>query len=148
MKRPLRILVTDHNEEQAHRLQLAVDRAGVEVPIRFVRDGNETIAYLKQQDPLKNPQNCPTLLLLELKGPRSSGFEVLRWLRTQRNLGGLLVVAYCASEDPDTVRRAYELGADSCIRKPENSEELLEAVRDMEKLWLRLNATPECGFVC
>ena len=148
MSRPLRILVAEDNENDALLLRRAFDRAGVEVPIRFVRDGEEAISYLKRKDPQRYPQTCPTLLLLDLKMPGTNGFDVLQWLRTQPALNRLLVVVFSSSEETEDVRRAYELGADSYINKPQNPHEFLETVRDMEKLWLRLNATPECGFDC
>jgi CheY-like chemotaxis protein len=148
MKRPLRILVAEDDENDVLLLRRAFDRAGVEGPIHFVRDGEQAINYLKRKDPSRFPQTSPTLLLLDLKMSALTSLDVLRWLRTQPGLNRLLVVVFSASEAGEEVRRAYDLGADSCLTKPQDLEEFLEVVRDMETLWLRLNATPECGFVC
>jgi len=148
MNRPLRILVAEHDENDFQLLRRAFDDVGVEVPIRFVRDGGEAIDYLTRKDPLRYPESCPNVLLLDLNMPGLNGFDVLRWLRTKPELSRLLVFAFSSSEAAEDVHRAYELGADSYIGKPESPEEFLETVRDMERLWLRLNATPECGSAC
>jgi CheY-like chemotaxis protein len=148
MSRPLRILVAEDDENDVLLLRRAFREVGSEVPIRFVRDGEQAINYLKRKDPTRHPQSCPTMLLLDLNMPRFNGLDVLRWLRTKPELSRLLVVVFSSSEKAEDIRQAYELGADSYIGKPQTVEEFLETVRDMENLWLRLNATPECGFVC
>jgi CheY-like chemotaxis protein len=148
MNRPLRILVAEDNENDVLLLRRAFQQAGVNVPIRFVRDGEQAINYLTRKDPVRFPQAYPTVLLLDLNMPVLNGFDVLRWLRTKPELSRLLVVVFSSSGEAEDVRHAYELGADSFIPKPCTQEEFLETVRDMEKLWLRLNATPECGFAC
>jgi two-component system response regulator len=80
-----------------------------------------------------------------LKLPGLNGLQVLKWLRRQGQFKELLVVIFTASENPDDMRKAYELGADSFLIKPKEPEEMAELLRDMEERWLRIHATPECG---
>src|SRR5262249_9670902 len=56
-------------------------------PLHVVRDGQEATEYLmgagEFADRAEHP--LPTLMLLDLKLPRMSGFEVLAWLRGQED---------------------------------------------------------------
>ncbi len=149
MSRPLRILVAEDDPGDVLLMERALSKTGVEVPIRFVNDGQQAIDYLKRKPPFHdestNPR--PTLVLLDLKMPRMSGFDVLKWVRRHHALRNLLVVVFTSSEDPEDMRRAYSLGADSYLVKPQDPADFIDSMRDLEKHWLRANATPECGFV-
>ena len=57
--------------------------------------------------------------------PRKDGFEVLEWVRRQRELEDLKVVMLTTVEDVRSVNRAYQLGAISFLLKPMGLTELL-----------------------
>ncbi|MGH9522168.1 MAG: response regulator, partial [Terriglobales bacterium] len=62
----------------------------------------------------------PNLLLLDIKLPRRSGLEVLEWLRNRTDtLRRLPVVMLTSSRHSVDVNRAYELGANSYLAKPD-----------------------------
>jgi CheY-like chemotaxis protein len=145
MPRPLRILVAEDDPNDVAILKRAFARSGRAVSATFVRDGQEIINYLKKKPPFHEVHQSPTLLLLDLKLPGLNGLQVLKWLRRQGQFKELLVVIFTASENPDDMRKAYELGADSFLIKPKEPEEMAELLRDMEERWLRIHATPECG---
>lgn len=73
------------------------------------------IAYLAGQEPFadRDQSPYPTVILLDLKLPRRSGFEVLEWLRAQPGLRRLPVVVLTSSGQTEDVNRAYDLGANS-----------------------------------
>jgi CheY-like chemotaxis protein len=78
-----RILVVDDSEDDVELLRRAV--AQTKVPwtiIAVLRDGEEAIRYLEQFANPKCTSLPPEVLLLDLKMPRASGFEVLAWIRT------------------------------------------------------------------
>lgn len=65
-------------------------------------------------------------LLLDLNMPGMSGFDVLAALA--RNPGSPPVIAITGHDDPDFARRALELGAFACRRKPVGAAELLNTI--------------------
>ena len=60
----------------------------------------------------------PALVLLDLKLPRRSGLEVLRWIRSQPHLATMPVVVLTSSSEGEDIQKAYALGANSYLQKP------------------------------
>jgi CheY-like chemotaxis protein len=138
-----RILVAEDDENDIMLLKRAFFKAGFDVPIHFVRDGQETVDYLEGKPPF-NPEThpLPTMLLLDLKMPRLNGFDVLEWLRGQPHLSRLPVVVFTSSDQPDDRRRAQGLGVDSYLVKPQDPQQFMNMVRQMENYWGKIGACP------
>lgn len=79
----------------------------------------------------------PALILLDLKMPRATGFELLRWIRQHPEIGAIPVVVLSGSELQDDIRRAYEGGADSYLVKPLGFEALVMMVKSLDLTWLQ-----------
>src|SRR5947208_11973317 len=114
------ILVAEDDADDAFFLQRAFKKLGIPTSLKFVHDGQEAIDYLHGDaqfaDRLRYP--LPDLLLLDLKMPRLTGFEVLGWVRKQHNLRRLPVVIFSSSGELTDINRAYDLGANSYLIKP------------------------------
>ena len=138
------ILVAEDDPTDAFFLQRAFAKAGVSVGLKFVRDGQEAIDYLRGEPPFtdRGTHPMPQLLLLDLKMPRLNGFEVLSWLKTQPGLKRLLAIVFSSSAEAGDINRAYDLGANSYLVKPHATEQLLELVNRVEKYWLEANQNP------
>src|SRR5258706_9347997 len=76
------ILVAEDEETDAMLLRWAFEKAGVPNPLVVARDGQEAVDYLEGKgdyaDRVRHPLPC--LLVLDLKMPRMSGFDVLVWV--------------------------------------------------------------------
>lgn len=72
----------------------------------------------------------PDLLLLDLVMPGLDGFEVLRRLRTHPDLDQTAVVVISGALNPDARKRFEDLGADRCLAKPINADELDRALTE------------------
>ncbi len=144
MEIPVMILVAEDDPNDVMLLKRAFYKAGVNVPIRFVRDGQEVIDYLEGRPPFEDPVQSPvpTLLLLDLKMPRLNGFEVLEWLHRQALLHRLPVVVFSASSEPEDRRRAYSLGAGSYVVKPQDPKQFMEVVQLLKRYWVDINFPP------
>jgi CheY-like chemotaxis protein len=114
----------------------ACRKAGVVFDLQAVSDGDQAIAYLRGSesfsDRIKHP--LPKLILLDLKMPRVSGFDVLAWLRSETSLKQVPVVVLTSSNHDADVKRAYDLGAKSYLIKPVGFEALVELVRTLPAL--------------
>jgi len=136
------ILLVDDNEEDVLLLQRAFRKARIMNPLFEVRDGHSAIQYLSG-DGAYADRTCfpiPFLILLDLRLPKLSGFEVLAWIREQRNLDELIVVVLTASERVPDMTRAHELGANFYLVKPGSFKELVGMVKEIKDRWLKQNA--------
>lgn len=112
--------------------------------MKVVRDGEEAVAYLAGDGVYgdRRAHPLPVLVLLDLKLPRRSGFEVLEWIRRHPMLRRLPVVVLTSSRETEDIDRAYSLGASSYIAKPVAHEGLLECVKTLTLYWFMLNERP------
>ena len=114
------ILVANDDEREMRVIRRALTKAGSDVAVQFVSDGEEVLARLKGEHPFTNRRlfPFPDLLLLDLKLPRMNGVEVLEELRAHPLLRRLPVIVLGASERPKDIALALESGANSFLTKP------------------------------
>ncbi|PYJ82758.1 MAG: two-component system response regulator [Verrucomicrobia bacterium] len=139
------VLLADDDPNDVFLLQRAFQKTNIANPLQVVRDGEEAMAYLSGQAQYADRQRhpLPVLLLLDLKMPRKSGFEVLRWLRQQAGLKRLPVVVLTSSNQSPDINKAFDLGANSYIVKPGGFDSLVEMVKNLNLYWLILNEKPQ-----
>ncbi len=139
------ILLAEDSEDDVLLIRRAFRHANIVNPLQVVKDGEEAIAYLRGDGQYANRAEypLPELLLLDLKMPKASGFDVLRWLREQPGLKALRVVVLSSSEQVRDVNMAYRLGANSFLVKPVDFRDLVELTQAIHGYWLWLSKAPE-----
>jgi CheY-like chemotaxis protein len=130
------ILHVEDDPNDTLLLEHACKKAGVVFDLRAVSDGDQAIAYLRGINDFsdRNKYPLPKLILLDLKMPRLSGFDVLAWLRSDEAFRGVPVVVLTSSNHDADVKRAYDLGAKSYLVKPVGFEALVELVKTLPQL--------------
>jgi len=138
MQNPGAILLAEDNDDDIFIIRRAFGQAGLIESLHVVPDGAEAIAYLKGEgkysDRVQHPP--PTLLLLDLKMPRKTGFDVLQWIRADPAWRPLRVIVLTTSSDLRDVNRAYQLGANSFLVKPADFEKTMTLIRALKDYWL------------
>jgi len=140
------ILLAEDDENDVTLIRRAFSKSHVVNPIACVANGEEAVAYLSGQGGYadRGAHPLPFMMLLDLKLPRLSGHEVLKWLRAQNNgLKRLPVVVLTSSREPADINRAYELGANSYLVKPVVFEEFTALLKQLQVYWLMLSEHPE-----
>jgi CheY-like chemotaxis protein len=109
----------------------AAKEAGIGSTFHVARDGQAAKDYLagtgEFADRARYP--LPKLMLLDLKLPYLSGLDLLRWLRAQPHLAGIIVIVLTSSQAPVDLNRAFQLGANSVLEKPPTSEKIRDLAR-------------------
>ena len=139
MKNGLIMLVED-NPVSAELALGFLRMEGFTDEVVVARDGVEAIDYLFH--PEQGAEEMPRLVLLDLNLPRLDGFGVLKKIRQVERTKFIPVVMLTASNHPDDVRRAYELGANGYLDKLSNGMRWDEMVRAAARYWVRMNLTP------
>src|SRR6266700_1252064 len=127
------ILVAEDLPDDVLILKHAFSKAGVSAPLHFVTDGQEVVEYLKGEQSFADRKTypLPAMLLLDLNMPRLNGFDVIKWVRSQPGLCRLPIVVFTSSDQPRDVHRAYELGANSYLVKPQSLVRLQQIARHL-----------------
>ena len=132
------MLHVDDDPNDTALLEAARRKAALEFRLENVSDGDQAMAYLKGSGAYTNRARhpWPTLILLDLKMPRATGFEILRWIRNRPDCKELPVVVLSGSELQEDIRQAYSMGANSYLVKPLGFEALVELIRNITSVWL------------
>lgn len=121
-------------------MQLAWEQSAVPNPLVTVQDGQQAMDYLAGKgefaDRAKHPFPC--LLLLDLKLPIRSGFDVLKWIREHSKVASLKVVIISGSFLEADIAQARTLGVADYVIKPSSPSELTVIVKQKWKGWLNL----------
>ncbi len=138
------ILLVEDDPNDIVVVRRAFAKANLVNPIQVVTDGDAAVAYLSGQGPYADREQypMPVLVLLDLKLPRRSGFEVLEWLKQQPGLKRIRTVVLTSSSRIPDINRAYDLGANSYLTKPVAFEAVIDMVKTLNLYWMVLSEKP------
>lgn len=135
------ILLVEDNPDDAELTRIAFAEAKVANHLVVVGDGVEALDYLfaRGQYAHRDPDDLPSIVLLDLNLPKVDGREVLQAIRANEKTRALPVVVLTTSTEPFDVEASYALGVNSYIRKPVDFEQFVWAVKQVGLYWLVLN---------
>lgn len=116
------LLADDHTVVRAGIRQLLEGARDLQV-IAEAGDGEEAQALIERHK--------PDIAVLDIQMPKASGIEVTRWVRSHvPEVGVLILTAY---DDDPYVMAVLQAGANGYVLKTANSDELIQAVRDVHE---------------
>ena len=126
--RTLHLLHVDDQEDDRFFLQRAVATAARPIRLTSFSSGFEALTLLPSLTP------PPDLLLIDIRMPEMSGFDLLRQLK-----GGAYAkvpaAMFSSSEHDTDIIHAQELAADAYFVKPAGFEGLVVFVRELYDRW-------------
>jgi two-component system response regulator len=132
------MLVVEDDPDDLALLRRAMRKASVDVGYEVATDGDEAVTWLER---VLVVGSLPRVVLLDLKLPRRSGFDVLAWMKSHEKLRRIPVVIFTSSNVGTDLDRAYDLGANSYLVKPAAPSDLVAMVAQIDSYWLRINRT-------
>lgn len=133
------ILLVEDNPDDEFLTRDALRTGGVLHDVVVAHDGAEAVQLIFTNDGTNPEPRTPDLVLLDLKLPKMSGFDVLERIRSDVRTRGLPVVILTSSSEFQDIQRSYETGANSYVRKPVNFSEFVRAVQALGVYWLTVN---------
>lgn len=107
------------------------------------RDGVEAIDYLYRRGKFANrKEGNPVVVLLDLKMPKMDGIQVLRQLKTDKQMCQLPIVILTSSREDRDLAECYKLGVNAYVVKPVRFTEFVEAVKLIGVFWALINEPP------
>jgi two-component system response regulator len=128
-------LLVEDNRDDADLILRAMAKHLNTADVAVARDGAEALSSLADTVPTK-------AVLLDLKLPKVSGFEVLKAIRADARTHALPVVILTSSGHDADMATAYALGANSYVVKPMDFDEFLETVSATGQYWAQINQVP------
>jgi two-component system, chemotaxis family, response regulator Rcp1 len=109
--------------------------------LTVVRDGNEALAYLRQENGYRGAER-PDLILLDLNLPGKSGHEVLAEVKSDPELRKIPVVVLSTSGASEDIARSYDLHANAFVTKPVDFDRFTEVVKQIDDFFLTVAQLP------
>jgi CheY-like chemotaxis protein len=110
------LLVVDDDAEARRIFLRFFSKMKLANPVEFAADGEAALTYLADVEAGRAAE--PVLVLLDMRMPKKSGLDVLRFVRGTDVLAHLPVVMLTGSAEMDEVSECYELGVESYLVKP------------------------------
>jgi len=140
------ILIVEDSDDDVLLFSRAWTKAGIDIPFAHVSDGADAIRYLETLGLASDSdQNLPKVILTDLKMPRVSGFELLKFLQQNSAFESVIALVWSNSNEISDVRRAYELGVRCYFPKPASEKGwrmLVDRVREFHELETNSGAFP------
>ena len=113
------VLLVDDDDRNLYSVNSVLEGEGLKVSA--VKSGNEALALLQQDDSVE-------LMLLDIMMPEMDGYEVLRFIRSNRRLAELPVIALTAKAMVGDREQCLEHGATDYLAKPVETSILLDCI--------------------
>jgi CheY-like chemotaxis protein len=138
------ILLVEDSEDNVFLVRHALHKAGVTTPLEVVTSGEQAIEYLGGTNGYTDWHQfpLPAIVLLDLKMPGMSGFDVLKWVRQRSGLKALRVAMLTSSDLPSDIKTAHDLGANIFLTKPVELERLVQLMKTLNEHWLKQAQPP------
>ena len=145
---PIDILLVEDDEMDIETTLRAFEKGKLRNNISVARDGEEALDFVCHQGPYQNEKKYPRpdLILLDIRMPKLSGFEVLKKLKADPQYSFIPVVMLTSSQNEEDVLKSYGFGAASYIPKPVAYEDFKKVVDSFNFYWQIVSKLPTKGF--
>lgn len=138
---PIRILLVEDSPTDAELTKKAFSRGRLNNVLYHVRDGVESMAFLRQEPPYEQAPR-PDVILLDLNMPRMDGREVLKAVKEDEELRSVPVVVLTTSSEEGDVVSAYEAHTNAYIVKPVDLRKFFSVVEQIDQFWFQVVRLP------
>lgn len=131
------IYLADDDDDDRTMFVEALLEIDSNVIVTQAEDGKQLMDILNTQ-----PDPLPEIIFLDINMPKLDGFECLEEIKQDTKLKKLNVIMLSTSNDPETIKKAYNLGATFYAVKPNSFDGLKSLIKNvLQKDWV----SPEQG---
>jgi CheY-like chemotaxis protein len=144
--KPFTVLLVEDDLNDIFLVKRAFKLAQIQNPLQVVTDGQEAVSYLRGDGKYadRHAFPLPKLIVMDIKMPRKSGFEVLSWIKGDSHLlRRIPVIIVSSSDNSADINRAYELGANAYMVKPVDFRAVEHLFESITHYWGLECAKPE-----
>ncbi|MCE3296009.1 MAG: response regulator [Crocinitomicaceae bacterium] len=144
ISKSIEILIADDDHEDQMLILDALKESNLKNRIRCVDNGEELLAYLRNEGKYADRQEYPTpgIVLLDLNMPKKDGREALKEIKADPNLKNIPIIILTTSGAESDILKTYDLGANSFITKPVTFSAMVETMSALKKYWFEIVELP------
>ena len=136
------MLLVEDDPNDIELIQLALQDYHFINEMDIVEDGEQALQYLFGVRKNALRRQLPQFVLLDLKLPKINGIKVLEAIRNDPRTQKIVVTVMTSSAEDKDLEACYNLGVNSYIIKPFDSEEFREIAQQVGSYWMILNQPP------
>jgi CheY-like chemotaxis protein len=137
----LKILLVEDNLADIRLTREVFKEGKIDNELYSVKDGEEAIEFLRRRGKYAGVPR-PDLVLLDLNLPKKDGKEVLKEIKSDKDLASIPVIVLTTSKAEEDIHRAYDLHANCFITKPFDLDKFIVVARSIENFWFGIVRLP------
>jgi two-component system response regulator len=141
----IELLLIEDNMEEADLVLRNLKKTQLMQFAKHIATGEEALDYIFSKGKYERPQQhvlMPKVIVLDLGLPGLSGKEVLMHIRQDPRTKFIPVVILTSNSNGPCIEECYNLGANSYIRKPVDTEDYKHLAEELRGYWAEKNTTP------
>jgi two-component system response regulator len=143
--KPISALMAEDNIDHAELMIDAFNDFNIKNTIAHVMDGEQAIAYLKNEAPYEDRSEFtrPDIVFLDIRMPRQGGIETLKIMKDDDDLCSIPVVMISTSKAESEIKECYHLGASDYITKPLKFNDFSKKMKELNCYWVLTSELPK-----
>ena len=139
----MEIILIEDNPRDVELALRALKKQNLANNVQVLEDGAEALDYMfcTGDYAVRDMNDHPKVILLDLKLPKVDGLEVLRRIKSDQRTATIPVVVLTSSREEKDAVESYKLGVNSYIVKPVDFDEFTDAISELGLYWVLLNET-------
>lgn len=131
------VLIVDDDKDDLFLFERALKHESVGLTVKTVNSGTKAIAYLNGEGEYADRQKFPfpSVVFTDLKMGEVSGFDVVRFVKSNPLWSIVPLVVFSGSCDTDDIKQAYLAGASAYNCKPSTVQEREHLARVLLEYW-------------
>ncbi len=125
MLRDFSILLVEDSSMEVMKVRRAMDSLNLAPEITEARNGKEAL------EALQDPNNLPSLILLDLNMPKMNGIEFLTTLKENKSSINVPIIILTSSNCENDITTCYRLGVSGYITKPTKYTDYLKKMKEL-----------------
>src|SRR5438309_4402083 len=134
------ILLLSDRDDETELVRTAASARSLHV----VSACSDVLPFLRRQGSFRDSPK-PDLIILDLDLANAEQCDTLTQIKDDQELRRIPLVVLAKNDAPEMAVRAYDLRDNAYVRKPDDCEGFLDAIRGVLRFWLELARLPGQG---